>query len=913
MEMLGGGGWVAAISQDGPNIQRRLWRRFDPHFGRGLIGLLCILLLLACGVASAQSTSYVYDANGRVVAVTANNGTSVQYGYNPLGHTNQISSALSPGQLAIFAFAPTHGVAGTEVTVEGQGFSGSAANDSVSFNGTTATVLSASATQLVVNVPDGATTGPISVTVSGQTASSTTPFVVDDTGVPPTISQVSPAIVAVGGTVTVTGTHLDPLPAQTAVQMGGHDVALSAASDAQLQFVVPSTGTSGYVVAQTAYGQALSPAPILVLPAGVSAASVVSSGYATVDGASVNLNIGAAGQTGAVLFNATVGSWLSLQASNIVTTASNIAYTIYAPGNQVILSGIVSTASPSIHLPQLTGNGTYLVIFQPDTAGAQLTVTVQTNQALTTSVPMTVVTTVPAQSQRVLFPATAGESLVFEVLNTTTSPASQAVTYTVYTPSGVSYTNTSTASTGLINLGNLPTSGTYQIVIAPGGGVTGTMQVEMIPSVAGTLLPTDTSQSYATTVSGENAYLSFTANLGDNLDLTFNNVSGSFNVSVFNAAGTQITSFSCAPSNPDASCMQHLWYLATGTYSVVAVPSGGTISFNVLLQPDVVGPALVAGTPVTVNLSAGQAERVTFNANAGDSVSVNLSAVSTTPAGQYVYVNVYCPDTGPITTDNHCSYLDSTGSSTTLNLANLPATGTYTLVVYTVYGEPASAQLTLVTSGATLLPTDMPQSYATTVSGQNAYLSFTANLGDNLDLAFSNVSGSFNVSVFNAAGTQITSFSCAPSNPDASCMQHLWYLAAGTYSVVAVPSGGTISFNALLQPDVVGPALVSGTPVTVNLSAGQAERVTFNANAGDSVALNLSAVSTTPAAQYVYVNVYCPGTSPITTDNHCSYLDSTGSSTTLNLSNISASGTYTLVVYTVYGEPASAQLTETAQ
>ncbi|GGA37675.1 IPT/TIG domain-containing protein [Dyella nitratireducens] len=864
--------------------------------------------------ASAQSTSYVYDANGRVVAVTANSGTSVQYGYNPLGHTNQISSALSPGQLAIFAFIPMHGVAGTEVTLEGQGFSSSAANDSVSFNGTAATILSASATQLVVNVPNGATTGPISVTVNGQTASSATPFEVDDTGVPPTISQVSPAIVAVGGTVTVTGTHLDPLPGQTVVQMAGNDVTLSAASDAQLQFVVPSTGTSGYVVAQTAYGQASSPAPILVLPAGISAASVVSSGNTTVDGASVNLNIGAAGQTGAVLFSATAGSWLSLQASNIVTTASNIAYTIYAPGNQVILSGTVSTASPSIHLPQLSGNGTYLATFQPDTAGAQLTVMVQTNQALTPSVPATVVTTVPAQSQRVLFQATAGESLAFDVVNTTTSPANQAVTYTVYTPSGASYTSTSTASTGLINLGNLPTSGTYQIVIAPGGGVTGTMQVEMIPSAAGTLLPTDTPQSYATTISGENAYLSFTANLGDNLDLTFNNVSGSFNVTVFNAAGTQITSFSCAPSNPGASCMQHLWYLAAGTYSVVAVPTGGTISFSVLLQPDVVGPALVSGTPVTVNLSAGQAERLTFNANAGDSVTLNLSAVSTTPAGQYVYVNVYRPDTGPITTDNHYSYLDSTGASTTLNLSNLPATGTYTLVVYTVYGEPASAQLTSITSGVQTLPsTGTPQSYATTVAGQNAYLSFTANLGDNLDLTFNNVSGSFNVSVFNAAGTQITSFSCAPSNPGASCMQHLWYLAAGTYSVVAVPSGGTISFNALLQPDVVGPALVSGTPVMVNLSAGQAERLTFNANTGDSVTLNLSAVSTTPAGQDVYVNVYRPDTGPITADYHYAYLDSTGASTTLNLPNLPATGTYTLVVYTVYGEPASAQLTETAQ
>jgi YD repeat-containing protein len=78
--------------------------------------------VLGIGEAHAQSTSYVYDANGRVVALTASNGTSVQYSYNTLGHTNQISAPLSPGQLAIFAFVPTHGVSGTQVTIQGQGF-----------------------------------------------------------------------------------------------------------------------------------------------------------------------------------------------------------------------------------------------------------------------------------------------------------------------------------------------------------------------------------------------------------------------------------------------------------------------------------------------------------------------------------------------------------------------------------------------------------------------------------------------------------------------------------------------------------------------------------------------------------------------------------------------------------------------
>ncbi|HUB91173.1 MAG TPA: IPT/TIG domain-containing protein, partial [Dyella sp.] len=168
-------------------------------------------MLLASNVVRAQTSGYVYDADGRVVAVTAANGSSVQYGYNSLGHTSQVSAPIAAGQLAVFTFMPTHGVTGTQVTIQGQGFDSNAANDTVNFNGTVATVLSASATQLVTTVPSGATTGLISVTTGGQTATSVEAFVVDDSGVPPVITQVNPLIVSSGSTVTVAGSHLDPI------------------------------------------------------------------------------------------------------------------------------------------------------------------------------------------------------------------------------------------------------------------------------------------------------------------------------------------------------------------------------------------------------------------------------------------------------------------------------------------------------------------------------------------------------------------------------------------------------------------------------------------------------------------------------------------------------------------------------
>jgi len=391
------------------------------------------------------------------------------------------------------------------------------------------------------------------------------------------------------------------------------------------------------------------------------------------------------------------------------------------------------------------------------------------------------------------------------------------------------------------------------------------------------------------------------------------------NVNIYNPSGVNVGGPICYTSNPGGDCRISLWNLAAGTYSVVVtVPySNMTMSFNAILQPDTMGPTLTDNNPTTVNLGAGQVERLTFNANQGDTMALNLSGVSTTsPTGQLVYVNVYRPDTGAITTGNYYTQF-STSSSITLNLPNLPVSGTYTVVVYTNNGTPATAQLMVLPGVAGTLSEGVNQSYATSEPNQDIYTSFTANQGDNLELTLSGLTttGSanwVNVNIYNANGVNVNlgNTTCSTSNPGGSCRMALWNLAAGTYSVVvSMPYGNmTASFTATLEPDTVGTAIAEGSPAAVNLGLGQVERFTFNANLGDSVALNLSSVSTTlPSGQAVYVNVYRPDTGAITTSNAYTNFGASGSNT-INLSNLPASGTYTAVVYTPYGTPATAQL-----
>jgi hypothetical protein len=95
-----------------------------------------------------------------------------------VGNILQVNRGTSPapGSLAILNFTPQQGGPGSSVTILGQGFSSTASSNTVKFNGTAATVVSASPTTLLVTVPGTASSGPITVTANGQTATSGSSF-----------------------------------------------------------------------------------------------------------------------------------------------------------------------------------------------------------------------------------------------------------------------------------------------------------------------------------------------------------------------------------------------------------------------------------------------------------------------------------------------------------------------------------------------------------------------------------------------------------------------------------------------------------------------------------------------------------------------------------------------------------------
>lgn len=79
-------------------------------------------------------------------------------------------------QPTIQTFTPASAYPGVQISISGSQFSNVTTSNTVYFGAAKANVISASATGLVVTVPNGATYSPVSVTVNGLTAYSSQPF-----------------------------------------------------------------------------------------------------------------------------------------------------------------------------------------------------------------------------------------------------------------------------------------------------------------------------------------------------------------------------------------------------------------------------------------------------------------------------------------------------------------------------------------------------------------------------------------------------------------------------------------------------------------------------------------------------------------------------------------------------------------
>src|SRR5262249_13345118 len=274
----------------------------------GIIGTTVTIAGLNFGATQGPVT-----LNGVTCPVVSWSSSSIQFTVQTGATTGNvyvtIGSARYAGVFTVLApivtnLNPDSGRAGIAVTIAGSNFGTTQGDSTVKFNGVAATPTSWSNTSIATPVPTGATTGPVTVTVGGQTSAGVN-FTFTTT---PTISGISPNAGPANTPVTITGSGFGSPQGSSTVSFNGIPGSTFSWSDNSISASVPS-GATTVAVTVTAGGVNSNSVTFTVYPppsvcslsptSGAAGSSVIISGsnFGTSQGNSVVRFNGVAAQT----------------------------------------------------------------------------------------------------------------------------------------------------------------------------------------------------------------------------------------------------------------------------------------------------------------------------------------------------------------------------------------------------------------------------------------------------------------------------------------------------------------------------------------------------------------------------------------------------------------------------------------
>lgn len=217
------------------------------------------------------------------------------------------------------SFSPTSGSPGDSVTITGSGFSGAT---SVKFNGVSAPILSRFDTQIETRVPQGATTGWISVTTPSGSTYSPSAFYIG-----PYITSFSPKSGRPGTVVTLNGHNFI---GASYVQFSGVSADYAVLSDTVIRATVPVGAGKGKIGVTTPLGRGFSFENFTVGPpiSGFSPASGIVGDTVTINGSGFT-------SVSAVKFN------------GVFSAAQNVSDTSVTAVVPAATTGPISVVTPS--------------------------------------------------------------------------------------------------------------------------------------------------------------------------------------------------------------------------------------------------------------------------------------------------------------------------------------------------------------------------------------------------------------------------------------------------------------------------------------------------------------------------------------------------------------------------------------
>jgi YD repeat-containing protein len=784
--------------------------------------------------------SYVYDGAGRLIAAIDPAGETATYTYDAVGNLLSISRHSST-VVSIIEFTPNAGAATTSVTIYGTGFSTTASQNTVSFNGTTANVSSSTSTQIVTIVPSGATTGPITVTTAVGSASSGASFVVTMSAGAPTITGFSPTTGLAGTPVTVNGANFDPTLGNTKLSFNVTYSTTDSMTATTISTTVPARATSGHVSVATPSGRTVSSGDFFVPPPNHAVADVAFTARIAF-GSTTTVTFNALNKIALLIFDGAPGQVMNFKISN--PTIASYDYVVYTPVGLVLKYGSnAGTADLFAGPTPLPSTGTYTIgLFAGDHTG-QMTLTLYDASPITGSItaggaPVTVTTTAPAQKIKLTFNGTTGQRVSLNLTNLSYSTS----LFVIDKPDGTTLLSQSVnAPATFIDTQTLPATGSYTIHIYLSATTTGsaTFTLYNVPADAsGSITPGGSSSSVTTTTPGQNANLMLNDTGGHPVKLTVTNltIGGSTVLKILNPDGTTLFSTSIAASG---SVIESPTLPANGLYTIAIDPQGtniGSITLTVSdLPADVTGTITMNGPPILVTLGVPE-QKARLSLTPGrmslllDNITITQSSVSLyDPSGVVLWTFAVSPTTfflEPYTTTSPGTYtlvIDPVGAYT----------GSMTVSAYNI---PPDVSGTIVAGGS-------PVTVSITAPGQNAAITFSGTAGQQISLNLSSVTitGS-NVSIINPDGSTLTSLTGVGTSGafiDAKTLP-----ATGTYRIFIDPNiayTGSVTLTLYNVVDVIGTVTVGGAIVNVTTTTpGQNALLTFNGSANQKVTVQLS-------------------------------------------------------------------------
>jgi hypothetical protein len=798
---------------------------------------LGVLSLATAALAASNVVQYVRDAAGNIIEIK-----------------RQVA-----GGVAITSFDPTSGPVGSNVTIYGAGFSAVAADNLVKINGVVASVAAAAVGSLITTVPVGATTGRITVTVGGNTATSSQDFTVVAAGVP-IVSSFSPTVGSSGTSVAVSGSNF--VIGATTVKLNGVSATATVSSESNLTFAVPGSAGSGRISATTQSGTGVSSGDFIVPPPGIAAADIATTLRLNDGAAPVSFSISAQNKHALLLFEGTQDGYYTLQFSAFSSspTSAFIDYKIYKPDNTLLTSGRVgNTNRPTIHVPKLPATGSYVAQISP--ASATLTSNVQywTDPLVPIDgSPVAIALNAVGQTMRMRFDASAGQRLGLGVMSMTVAPSSSsASTFNVYHPSGTLLNNGAICSPGggTNPQGNCDAeftttqAGIHTIVADIPSNLQASFSAQLSTPVSASLV-VGTPQSSSLTRVGQDGRHVLPLLVNDSVAVELLGISAapqnhSYNLRIYKPDGSLFGS--AASSTVSLAGLANLPVAPTaGDYVVEVDPNFGAYgSYTVVAkagsQLDTTSAAAGFNTS-----TAGESARFRFSATAGQNVTVGIDTLAHIPASSSASsLTLFKPDGSQLATQS--CYTSNPGGRCKIGAANLPVTGVYAVVVTPPAGARVTGNITLSEDQTASLTAGQEADVAVNRTGQSVRYSFSGTAGDYLGIDLVNVSTTpigqtVTLTAYKPDGSLFFGIGSYP----ATTRNYLILPAlptTGTYKVVADAAYGATWQGRIALRAAATMAIDGAARALATTYQGQVARLTFSATSGQRLEFGGSGLS----------------------------------------------------------------------